>query len=158
MKRGLFLFNGICVFLISVFIGCSSPGKQNGGDPLRNQDVSLKTGTDTSFVRLKTVADTSFLELEGDFNENPDLLWANQEIYLKALNRLESRIRIENNQFVWDFKSAEEMHMSEDLYNYIISIWLHYNERLLSGKEEIYIHKGGHYGLRWKNKKEIKKL
>ena len=153
MKNILFFIG-----LMFVFVGCSSSDKQGKVKYLVDKGGVLKVQADTSLTRLKTEADTSFLQLEGDFNENPGLLWANQEIYLKALNRLESRIRIENNQFVWDFKSADEMHMSEDLYDYIISKWLHYNERLLSGKEEIYIHKGGHYGLRWKEKKDIKGL
>lgn len=93
-------------------------------------------------------ADTAFLSIEGDLNEYPALLWRNQETYLKAFERLESRVRIEDNRFVWDFKTAEEMRMSQNLFDYILSIWKDYNERLAGGEEEVYVNDVGHYCLR----------
>lgn len=92
--------------------------------------------------------DTAFLCIEGDLNENPALLWRNQEIYLKALNRLEARVRVEDNRFVWDFETAEEMHVSQNLFEYILNIWKDYNERLAGGEEEVYVNDVGHYCLR----------
>lgn len=93
-------------------------------------------------------ADTVFLSIEGDLNENPALLWRNQEIYLKALNRLEARVRVEGNRFVWDFKTAEEVRMSQNLFEYILNIWKDYNQRLAGGEEEVYVNDVGHYCLR----------
>lgn len=132
MKNILFLF-GI-VFLL---VGCSASERLN-----------------RKFVRVnkeqlrRVVEDTTFLNLKGDFYAIPQLLWDNKDIYERALWRLESRVRIEKNRFVWDFKSADEMHISQDLYNYIVSRWKRFNERLDKGKENIMITSLGHWIIR----------
>ncbi len=67
---------------------------------------------------------------------------------MRALHRFDSRLRIVNNRFVWD-RSAEEMRMSEDIYNYFANIFNDYNERFAKGYEEIYLHEKGRFALRW---------
>ena len=40
------------------------------------------------------------------------------------------------------------MHISQDLYNYIVSRWKRFNERLDKGKENIMITSLGHWIIR----------
>lgn len=126
------------IIIVVALTGCLSSVKDNEN----------KTKIDKERIQ-EVLTDSSFLEIKGDILMYPELLWANQEIYLKALNRLESRVKVKDNQLVWDFKSAKEMRMSQNLYDYIVGRWERYNKRLLCGKEEIYVTRMGHYALRW---------
>ena len=131
MKRIMY-WVGVILLLVS----CSASDKLNREHVRMNKEV---------FRKAK--ADTAFLKLEGDFYDKPCLLYANLEVYMRALHRFDSRLRIVNNRFVWD-RSAEEMRMSEDIYNYFANIFNDYNERLAKGYEEIYLHEKGRFALR----------
>lgn len=126
------------VGVILLFASCSAADKLNREYVRMNREV---------FRKAK--ADTAFLKLEGNFYDKPWLLYANIEVYMRALHRFDSRLRVVNNRFMWD-RSAEEMRMSEDIYNYFANIFNDYNERLAKGYEEIYLHKKGRFALRWK--------
>lgn len=133
MKRIMY-WVGVILLLAS----CSAADKLNREYVLMNKEV---------FRNAR--ADTAFLKLEGDFNENSGLLYGNLDIYMRALHRFDSRLRIVNNRFVWD-GSAKEMRMSKDIYGYFSNIFNNYNERLAKGHEEIYLHEKGRFALRRK--------
>lgn len=130
----------ISLFMIIVLLaGCSVSAKLNREYARINKEDFRKAR-----------ADTTFLKLEGNFYDKPWLLYENLDTYLRVLDRLASHVKVKANRLIWDFKSAEEVRVSEDIYRYFVSTWERYNERLAKGKEELYINDSGYFSLRWK--------
>ncbi len=105
--------------------------------------------------QISKTNDFDFLEIKGDLNENPNLLWENKDIYLKAVYRMEKLVKVDNNCFEWDF-TAEDVRVSNNLFNYITARWKSFNEQLEPGNKEIYKNEVGIYFVRFKTAKNKK--
>lgn len=55
-------------------------------------------------------------------------------IYLAAHARMTRHLRIENNRLIWDFTNPEELKISENIYEYLTTLWEYDNKQLESGK------------------------
>lgn len=99
----------------------------------------------------RTYADSVFLGFEGDLY-NPDVLWKNVDIYLLALNRMRMNLKFKKNKIVWDFRSASDLKMSENIYTYIIEAWEAQNKKLESNEYSIIFSRDG-YGYKIEPKK-----
>lgn len=91
--------------------------------------------------------DSVFLEIKGDLR-NPRIIWGEKDTYLKAQERMEKHLSIENNRFKWDVENGKEVRVSENIFEYLISIWKDNNEKLQTGKYEIWQHENGRYFVR----------
>ena len=105
--------------------------------------------------QISKTNDFDFLEIKGDLNENPNLLWENKDIYLKAVYRMEKLVKVDNNCFEWDV-TAEDVRVSNNLFNYITARWKSFNEQLEPGNKEIYKNEVGIYFVRFKTAKNKK--
>lgn len=104
--------------------------------------------------QISKTNDFDFLEIKGDLNENPNLLWENKDIYLKAVYRMEKLVKVDNNCFEWDF-TAEDARVSNNLFNYITTRWKSFNEQLEPENKEIYKNEVGIYFVRFKTAKTL---
>lgn len=91
------------------------------------------------------VLDTVYLEIKGDLND-PEIIWGHKDIYIPAYTRLARHLTFENNRIEWDFSSAEEVSVSQNIYDYVTRIWTYHNSLLESG-EYILIPDGIYYRI-----------
>lgn len=77
-------------------------------------------------------SDTTFLCFEGNLHE-PEVIWQNSNIYFPAYERMARHLKFENNRITWKFKNADELHISQNIYDYVIFMWNLDNEKLASG-------------------------
>ena len=59
-----------------------------------------------------------YLEIKGPLYE-PEVIWGNSDVYLKAFDRFIKNTRLENNRIVFDCHSAEELNISPNIYEYL---------------------------------------
>lgn len=119
-----------CTFcmITAIAIGCASQKK--------NQDLTI--------VPLSG-SDSVYLEIKGDLY---GIMWNDDEILAKAAERMGKHLSIENNRFKWDVENGKEVRVSENIFEYLISIWKDNNEKLQIGKYEIWQHEIGRYFVR----------
>lgn len=60
-------------------------------------------------------------------------MWQNIDVYSAAYDRIAKHLKFENNQLIWDVKSATELNISQNIYDYIIFMWDRCNKKLISG-------------------------
>lgn len=78
------------------------------------------------------VPDTVFLGFEGDLYDS-EVIWGHQDIYKPAYIRMARRLTFEDNCLKWDFSSAEEVRVSQNIFDYVTGIWMRQNAKLASG-------------------------
>ena len=72
-----------------------------------------------------SVPEIVFLGFEGDLYD-PEVIWGHQDIYRPAYIRMAHRLK-------WDFSSAEEVRVSQNIFDYVTGIWMRQNAKLASG-------------------------
>ena len=76
--------------------------------------------------------DTSFLGFEGDLII-PEVIWENIGTYSLAYDRMARHLQFEENKISWNLKSAQEINISQNIYDYVISGWRQDSIKLESG-------------------------
>lgn len=98
-----------------------------------NDNVSmLDTMNSLETKSVEHMSDTVFLGFEGDLNA-PKIIWGNMDIYASAYDRMARKLCFKNNRIEWECSSAEEMHISQNIYDYVIGMWTYHNSQLESG-------------------------
>lgn len=89
-------------------------------------------------------ADSVYLEVKGDLYD-PVIIYGNIEIYLRAFRRMESHLKFEDNAFKWDYKTAKDLKISENIFNYVTECYEILNSRLKNGTGKIKFKKDGQW-------------
>ena len=90
------------------------------------------TQTDPDYY-LELYKDSTFLGFEGNLMD-PPVIWENQNVYIPAFERMIRHVKIENNLLTWDFKSAAELKISQNIYDYLTPLWNRMNKRVKNGE------------------------
>lgn len=88
-------------------------------------------------------ADSAYLGFEGNLLR-PLVIQQNYDTYLAAYARMSRHLKIEDNHLSWDFTSAEELKISQNIYDYVTSFWEYDNNVLKSGECHIIIRPFGY--------------
>ena len=128
---------GICLLGMLGFISCES-GK------VKNTNTTKAFGSLAEFYQ-----DSVYLSFEGNLHE-PEVIWGHQDIYVPAYERMRRHLHFEGDTLNWDFKSAEEIKVSENIYEYVIWFWSYDNNLLRTGNYTLFIDEDGYYMLKSK--------
>ena len=110
----------VCMIGWAVMLGCQ---KENLGlNELASRSVDVN----------QLVVDTAFLGFEGDL-VIPEVIWDNIDIYNLAYDRMARYLQFKENTISWKLKSAQEINISPNIYDYIISGWRQDSAKLATG-------------------------
>jgi lipoprotein len=90
---------------------------------------------------LISYRDSVFLEIEGNLNY-PDTIWRAKDTWIKALERLERHLKVENNLLTWNVKEGHQINMGENVFHFIIEMWERDNAKVRTGRYKLK-HVGG---------------
>lgn len=82
-------------------------------------------------LSFESFKDSTFLKIEGDLYD-PQVIWANVDIYLAAFDRMKRYLKIEKDVLKWDIEKGAEINISENIYDYIVDGWKCHNKQLAS--------------------------
>lgn len=85
---------------------------------------------------LISYRDSVFLEIEGNLN-HPDTIWRAKDTWIKALERLERHLKVENNLLTWNVKEGRQINMGENVFHFIIEMWERDNARVRTGRYKL---------------------
>lgn len=103
--------------------------------------------TDTTFLKTKRPMSDDAI---GPYNYHTGFIEDrayNQTVYLIALDRTQKYISAENNQLVLNLKSGSEIHIAEDLFEYIKALYENLNKEIEEGKFKIIKDSNGYYSI-----------
>lgn len=98
--------------------------------------------------------DSVYLECEGNLIE-PEVIWAHQDVYVPAYERMRRHLHFEGDTLNWDIKNAAEVKVSQNIYDYVIDGWRQANEQLRSGDYYLFLDDDCYYGVFPKNKSNL---
>ena len=93
--------------------------------------------------------DSVYLSFEGNLHE-PEVIWGHQDIYVPAYERMRQHLHFEGDTLNWDFKSAEEIKVSENIYEYVTWSWSYDNNLLRTGDYVLSVEADGYYMVKSK--------
>lgn len=127
MKTKLCKFSLIIMCLYSLFFwGCE-------------QNISIDQETFCN----NTYQDSIFLKIEGNLYD-PTVIWGNVDTYLAAFHRMTRHLKLKDNCLEWDFKTASDIGVSENIYIYVTDTWKQENLLLATQKYELVCVGDGH--------------
>ena len=88
-------------------------------------------------LKFPEYADSVFLEIKGNLNDHPEYIWQHQDIWIRAGERLEQHLFVENGRFVWDVERGSDIKISENIFEWFVSGWEDQNKKLATGHFEI---------------------
>lgn len=97
-------------------------------------------------INSMNFADSVFLGFEGDLHD-PELLWANMDIYSPAYERMKRFLIINDNHLRWNIKEASDINISENIFDYIVSCWETTNRKLEEGIYKLEVLENNYYTL-----------
>lgn len=127
------LFAGLCML-----IGAACADSAN----------SSSTTVDTKGMTLKEFyKDSVYLCIEGNLLE-PEIIWGSVNIYMQALRRIHRHAYVKDNQLYYEFRTAEEARVSQNLFDYIYEFKEEMNtDAKEKGLKFIFDEESGHYIL-----------
>lgn len=153
--------NSLEYYLDSIMDTLAYKKEINGGvEGLRAQE--LRKMWEEAHRYSASITDTTSLKTRGEMSDraidyftpsgwNIDYAF-NQVVYLKALGRARKHLMVEDDQFICELKSGMDIHITEDLYRYIMNLFSNWNTWLKSGKYIISRDAEGSYEIMPKNK------
>ncbi|KIO44585.1 MULTISPECIES: hypothetical protein [Sanguibacteroides] len=117
------------------------------------QDENFEQMEESSYAIM--YADSAYLEIEGNLYD-PEVIWGNVETYIPAFNRMQSHLKFKDGRLSWEFGSASDLKISENIYNYVIRKWENKNKLLESGTCELAFTKEGNYVIKPINREKYK--
>lgn len=95
----------------------------------------------TAPLKFPAYADSTYLMIEGNLWE-PENVWKNVDVFVRAGNRLEQHLFVKDGFFTWNIEKGEDIKISENIFQYFLHIWQQSNEKLKTGNYEIRDFKG----------------
>lgn len=128
-KAIIFIFLGIfCLFTTSC--------KKKVLTDENNKKSEVTTTQKQSYAEL--YHDSVYLTCEGNLLEH-EVIWKNQKIYVPAYIRMKRHLKFNDNRLVWDFTNAAELKVSQNIYDYVTTLWTCFNQQLAAGTHKLEI-------------------
>lgn len=102
--------------------------------------------TDTTFLQTKEEMSDAAIAPSTGKGWNKDYAF-NQVVYLKALERAKRYLSVKDNRLIFNLKSGTEIRISEDLFQYIVSVFAGWNLGIKEGKYKITTIEEGGYDI-----------
>lgn len=89
-----------------------------------------------NILKFPSYADSTFLVIEGNLLE-PEVVWSNIAAFVRAGDRLEQHLFVENGFFKWNVDKGADIKISENIFQHFLYIWKEANKKLKTGNYEI---------------------
>ena len=103
--------------------------------------------TDSTFLKTKRPMSDDAI---GPYNYQTGFLEDrayNRTVYVIAIDRAKKHLSVKNNQLVLNLKSGAEINIAEDMYQYIIRLFVDWNKWVKEGKFKIIKIEEGYYDI-----------
>lgn len=101
-------------------------------------------------LSIESFKDSTFLKIEGDLYD-PQVIWADVDIYLAAFDRMKRYLKIEKDVLKWDIEKGAEINISENIYDYIVNGWKCQNKQLASKNYQLIVNNSSYAVIKKSN-------